>query len=971
MTSKVRIPITKAEEEENLKQVVSVAEDNLERVKNQIEKSEQLLLEIQNHYTGKDKEIQVIWNNAKARYYEENEELKRCEKALKDPYFGRIDIVDSEKNYQEGYYIGKVGIAENISKLRVIDWRTPLASLYYENQMGRCEYEVKGEKTYKVDVQRKRTYEIKEQRLFDFYDSDVVANDELLTKYLAKNKQNILHEIIATIQQEQNEIIRKSPKLNLIVQGAAGSGKTTVAMHRISYILYNYKEFRPEDFYIIGRNQVLLNYITKALPDLDVYGVKQMTMEQLFVRLLYQEWDAQQFSIKKFDDKLSNIKTTETFFSQLKSFCDDFEKQDLLKNDIIIEKTKIIILEKEKIEDCLTNYPGLSMAQKIKRLNDMLSARLDNEITGKHVSYSSEEKEELQKKYKHYFGKEEWKESIFEFYEKFLHSQVEKGISLQWENNRYDCYDLAALAYIYKRMKEIDPVREAAHVIVDEAQDFGMMIYYAMEYCLRGCTYTIMGDLSQNILPNQGLETWKPLRELLLKKQKTGFSILKKSYRNTIQISSFATNLLCHGDFPVYPIDPLDRNGTSIACDCQLKDTLFENMLSKMQKWTNQGYSSIAVICRSVVEAEQVERTLKEKIELAKEEEFQNGISVIAVEESKGLEFDCVYIYDPSIEKYPLENLSIRLLYVACTRALHELSIGCMSEKHPFFVPVSEKEKNLIYIEEQTSDENHQKEKRTRESFTPIVFSERKRKRPSIKNDSTYKFGTLVEEKFLKRIQEQVICKKVITAKKGKQYIECMSNDGVLRLTPITEQIIRIQFWDGDKIPQVYWDTPAYSDVYWKALQSKSHCKLQLKKFSVMIDKLSGALRFMSNDGKTMLAEEKETFLSDDKGFEKRVYFHWTKEEILMAKGILDQEWIKMQGKARYISFGNSNMRLPLLWSEKGYGIAVAADQEATCCHIQGKGTYISLRNQKLTDYYFIIGSTKEEIVELYRDILF
>lgn len=129
----------------------------------------------------------------------------------------------------------------------------------------------------------KRTYEIENDTLKDFYDSDVVANDELLTKYLAKNKKAVLGEIIATIQKEQNEIIRKSPKQNVIVQGSAGSGKTTVAMHRISYILYNYdKEFLPEDFYIIGSNRILLNYITSVLPDLDVYGIRQMTMEQIF-----------------------------------------------------------------------------------------------------------------------------------------------------------------------------------------------------------------------------------------------------------------------------------------------------------------------------------------------------------------------------------------------------------------------------------------------------------------------------------------------------------------------------------------------------------------------------------------------------------------------------------------------------------------------------------------------------------------
>ena len=123
-----------------------------------------------------------------------------------------------------------------------MDWRAPIASVYYESGLGPCQYTVSSEGTFTIDLKRKRTYEIENDHLKDFFDSDVVANDELLTKYLAKNKKAVLGEIIATIQKEQNLIIRRSPKTNIIVQGVAGSGKTTVAMHRISYILYNYSD---------------------------------------------------------------------------------------------------------------------------------------------------------------------------------------------------------------------------------------------------------------------------------------------------------------------------------------------------------------------------------------------------------------------------------------------------------------------------------------------------------------------------------------------------------------------------------------------------------------------------------------------------------------------------------------------------------------------------------------------------------
>lgn len=173
----------------------------------------------------------------------------------------------------------------------VADWRAPIANVYYENGLGSCSYMAPGNKRITIGLNRKRTYEIEEDRLIDYFDSEVVANDELLTKYLAKNKEAVLGEIIATIQKEQNDIIRRTPFANMIVQGVAGSGKTTVAMHRISYIMYNYgKDFRAEDFCIVGSNHILLNYITGVLPDLDVHGIRQMTMEQLFIRLLYEDW---------------------------------------------------------------------------------------------------------------------------------------------------------------------------------------------------------------------------------------------------------------------------------------------------------------------------------------------------------------------------------------------------------------------------------------------------------------------------------------------------------------------------------------------------------------------------------------------------------------------------------------------------------------------------------------------------------
>ena len=368
---------------------------------------------MQEEFDENDKEAQTLWHNADARFKFVNQDLRRAEQARKKPYFGRIDFRDKKLKKDEVYYIGRSVIADNPAEPEVIDWRAPIASVYYDAALGDVSYSVKGEGKYDITLSRKRTYEIENDELKDFYDSDVVANDELLTKYLARNKKAVLGEIIATIQQEQNEVIRKKPQHNMIVQGAAGSGKTTVAMHRISYILYNYEqEFAPEDFYIVGSNQVLLNYITGVLPELNVYGVSQMTMEQLFVRLLYEDWD-KSWQIKPVVKGVTPaVKGTLVWFKELENFCLRYEYRAIPREDVVIEKTGKVMLDRATIARLLKETKDLSRADKISRLTDYLMARLENELSGKYYSYTQPEKQKLKHYYETYFGKREWNGSV-------------------------------------------------------------------------------------------------------------------------------------------------------------------------------------------------------------------------------------------------------------------------------------------------------------------------------------------------------------------------------------------------------------------------------------------------------------------------------------------------------------------------------------------------------------------------------
>ena len=217
-------------------------------------------------------------------------------------------------------------------------------------------------------------------------------------------------------------------------------------------------------------------------------------------------------------------------------------------------------------------------------------------------------------------------------------------------------------------------------MIIDEAQDFGMMAYASLRYCLRGCTYTIMGDVSQNIHFGYGLNDWEDLKALMLNGIPDGFGVLKKSYRNTVEISDFATEILRHGSFPVYPVDPIRRHGNPVnVIQCKDTDAMTAEAIKTIRGWLSEGRETIAVICRDEEEAADVKKKLGTELELADTDpetaEFTAGIMVLPVEYTKGLEFDAVLLYHPSSESYPPEDAYVKLLYVAATRALHELTL--------------------------------------------------------------------------------------------------------------------------------------------------------------------------------------------------------------------------------------------------------------------------------------------------------
>lgn len=592
-------------------------------------------------------------------------QLRKNKAALKQPYFGRIDYTETAQEKESKIYIGKNGVFKNKTDVVIADWRAPISSVYYENELGEGCYHLPDGKTIDIDLHLKRTYDVQNGELKGYYDSDVASNDQLLVQYLSQNKDVVLGDIIATIQKEQNEIIRESPFANILVQGVAGSGKTTVAMHRISYILYNYKErFMSNEFCIIGGNDLLLNYITSGLPELDVPDIKQKRMDVMLTYLLGKEWKKKQEVIEATED--AAVRSKIGFMLELELYLLRL-REKYVDCSPVQDRALGTLLSRSSNERLVAENPEFSAVRLLMLLEERMKTRI------KFLSPEGE-KEFIQKKtrqYKDHFKNMMPKESIYRIYDNFLveYEQRHPGsidLAEHADNHasgKYDVYDLAALLMVQYRITRKKEDEEFGQIFIDEAQDFGITPYYAMKKVLPKCYFTIMGDVSQNINYETGMNDWEEMRKWVLTGGKDRFRLLTKSYRNTIEISEYAGKILEKASFGRYKIDPVIRHGLPVQEIGGLQEEeMYDRAAEIIESAREKGYRSIAVVCRNDQEAHWAEKWLED-------------VTVLPIRLTKGLEFDVVLLWNPDLEQSLQEPKSAKMQYVAVTRALHELYI--------------------------------------------------------------------------------------------------------------------------------------------------------------------------------------------------------------------------------------------------------------------------------------------------------
>ena len=631
-------------------------------------------------------------------YIGENISLKRHKDC---PYFARIDFKEEHAG-EKSYYLGKVGLLDDDANQYIVDWRSPIANLYYDSNLGKTEYSTKTN-TYTGDLNLKRVFTIKDGELLNYMDVHSTSDDDLLKPYLGVNSDSKIKNIVSSIQKEQNSIIRDPLHKNIIVQGVAGSGKTTVMLHRISYLAYNERDFyKTNQYMVISPNKLFTDYMSAILPDLEVDQVKQITFEDLAIEFLNLKTKLNIIPRNKttFYDNISHYKSSEQMIIELNNYLDKITK-DIFKNNLI--KKEITIIDKDTLLSIFNKFDKEPLKIKIdktineiykysqssadiiikninKQYEELIKAEKDIEKRKLLIKDSYEVKRTLVKDIKelikNYF--KDFKFNVLEIYKNFINTLDYTELVTQTLTNlnkkKVDFDDLALLIYINEYLYGAKEYSDFISVSIDEAQDLGYSHFASLRKLFKFTNFSIYGDLSQSIYAYRGIEKWNEVNEIL--NNNSEMKYLAKSYRTTIEIMNFANKILKH--LNVSLAEPVIRHGENVLVSKPSNNIV--HIEEKIKDYKNKGYKSIAIICKEEKDVNKYYDHFKNKMEISKLDEFSlsydGGICILPVALAKGLEFDAVIVVDVNNTNYNKNNiLDMKLLYVALTRALHELNV--------------------------------------------------------------------------------------------------------------------------------------------------------------------------------------------------------------------------------------------------------------------------------------------------------
>ncbi len=598
---------------------------------------------------------------------------KRLTKILAIPYFGRIDFLEKKENSKVmPTYIGIHTFYDPESRATLIhDWRAPVSSMFYDHELGEAGYrspsgEIKGE------ISLKRQYRIRGGKMEFMIESALTVHDDILQKELSSNADDKMKNIVATIQREQNRIIRNEDIRTLIIQGVAGSGKTSIALHRIAYLLYTFRDsISSKDILIVSPNKVFSDYISNVLPELGEETVPETSMEQILSGVLEHKYKYQTYFglVNELLEKPSSglidriaYKASFDFISELDKFILHIENTYFKAADVKL--TKYITIPAPFIEEQYLRFNRYPIRRRFDAMADYMLDMLKIQYA---FTVTTAGRNLLKKEIRRMFTGN----NDIQVYKDFFKWTNNPGMFKMRKGHALEYSDLAPLAYLHLALEGNgnQPCR-VKHLLIDEMQDYSPIQYKVIQK-LFPCRKTVLGDAGQSVNP-YGSSTAETIQKSL-----TASEIMKlcKSYRSTFEITDFAQKI-----HPNAELEPVARHGEKPQI-LQFGSAVEElsGIMGLISTYRKSGYKSLGIICKTEQQAREMADMLKSYANdinflSSQSSTFVQGIVITSAHMAKGLEFDEVIIPQTDERNYRSE-IDRSMLYVAVTRAMHRLTL--------------------------------------------------------------------------------------------------------------------------------------------------------------------------------------------------------------------------------------------------------------------------------------------------------
>lgn len=643
-------------EKRYLATVKKVANDYINAIDVKVEKEKQDIFEIKKYIWDECKamselEYGNLLNDTDAEVKRTNDQIMqafRYKKIIDNAYFGRVDFKTDGDLIN--VYIGLHGLHSD-RKNYIFDWRAPISSLFYDYTVGKAEYEAYVGKI-KGNIELRRQYKIEAGNIKRIIQNDINIDDEILQEVLSSNSSDKMKNIVTTIQKEQNVVIRNTKDKYLIVQGVAGSGKTSVALHRIAYLLYKEENLNYNNILIFSPNSVFSEYISDVLPELGEANVLNTTFNDLVKSYIKKQKNIETFS-GFLERKYESINTDDCLYTQneLDAFIKQFLSKSILKYGITING---FYFNQFELNELLTNkYKKLPYLDRI----DSIAEYICNSVNISVKKNKTKIKNRLLKEI-------DIELNPINIYKQFLESKNNGK-----EINKMIYYDdLVNIIYIYFELNGYPYNANVKHIVVDEAQDYSKLQFLILKKIFPYAYFTILGDVNQAINPYceyNSLEEISPIFD-----NKTCYIELNKTYLSSAEIIDFSNKIL--GINHVSSVR--GENGYPVVLKNEKIAT--KSIINDIIQMKQDGMRTIAVITKNEKDSKNLYKKIKENntgVEFTLNTITKDCVAILPSYIAKGLEFDGVIVCNELENKYTSREK--KLFYVACTRAQHQLII--------------------------------------------------------------------------------------------------------------------------------------------------------------------------------------------------------------------------------------------------------------------------------------------------------